>query len=39
MGSGVTYILFKDSVVSPIESHGAAVTAGESLAKEFLRNN
>ncbi|MFD8686060.1 glycoside hydrolase family 75 protein [Streptomyces sp. NPDC059651] len=38
-GSGVTYILFKDSVVSPIESHGAAVTAGDALAKEFLRNN
>ncbi|MEU9094086.1 glycoside hydrolase family 75 protein [Streptomyces sp. NPDC048428] len=37
--SGVTYILFKDSVVAPIESHGAAVTAGEALAKEFLRNN
>ncbi|MEU1472392.1 glycoside hydrolase family 75 protein [Streptomyces sp. NPDC005761] len=35
-GSGVTYILFKDSVVSPIESHGAAVTAGEGLAREFL---
>ncbi|MFI6859652.1 glycoside hydrolase family 75 protein [Streptomyces sp. NPDC050421] len=38
-GSGVTYILFKDSVVSPIESRGAAVTAGEALAGEFLRNN
>lgn len=38
-GSGVTYILFKDSVVSPIESHSAAVTAGDALAKEFLRNN
>ncbi|MEE4495162.1 glycoside hydrolase family 75 protein [Streptomyces sp. BE230] len=38
-GSGVTYILFKDSVVAPIESHGAAVTAGDALAREFLRNN
>ncbi|WP_406090470.1 glycoside hydrolase family 75 protein [Streptomyces sp. NBC_01013] len=38
-GSGVTYILFKDSVASPIESHSAAVTAGEALAGEFLRNN
>ncbi|MER5281139.1 glycoside hydrolase family 75 protein [Streptomyces sp. NPDC002809] len=38
-GSGVTYILFKDSVVAPIESHSAAVTAGEALAEEFLRNN
>ncbi|MFF1921870.1 glycoside hydrolase family 75 protein [Streptomyces sp. NPDC058221] len=37
--SGVTYILFKDSVVSPIESHDAAVTAGEALAEEFLKNN
>ncbi|MER6115781.1 glycoside hydrolase family 75 protein [Streptomyces sp. NPDC001743] len=38
-GSGVTYILFKDSVVSPIESHGAAVTAGEAFARDFLRTN
>uniref|UniRef100_A0AAU2W3Y9 Glycoside hydrolase family 75 protein n=1 Tax=Streptomyces sp. NBC_00008 TaxID=2903610 RepID=A0AAU2W3Y9_9ACTN len=37
--SGVTYILFKDSKVSPIESHDAAVTAGDALAKEFLQNN
>lgn len=37
--SGVTYILFKDSVVSPIENHDAAVTAGDALAKEFLNNN
>ncbi|MFJ1901711.1 glycoside hydrolase family 75 protein [Streptomyces sp. NPDC088115] len=37
--SGVTYILFKNSKVSPIESHGAAVTAGDALAKEFLQNN
>lgn len=39
VGSGVTYILFKDSVVSPIESHGAAVTAGEARARAFLRDN
>lgn len=38
-GSGVTYILFKDSVVSPIESHDAAVTAGDALARAFLRDN
>lgn len=38
-GSGVTYILFEDSVVSPIESHGAAVAVGEARAQEFLRNN
>lgn len=37
--SGVTYILFKNSQVSPIESHGAAVTAGDALAKQFLKNN
>ncbi|MEU8626013.1 glycoside hydrolase family 75 protein [Streptomyces sp. NPDC048669] len=37
--SGVTYILFKNSEVSPIESHDAAVTAGDALAKEFLQNN
>lgn len=38
-GSGVTYILFKNSTVSPIENHDAAVTAGDALAREFLRNN
>ncbi|GAA3986699.1 MULTISPECIES: glycoside hydrolase family 75 protein [Streptomyces] len=37
--SGVTYILFKNSQVSPIESHTAAVTEGERLAKRFLRDN
>ncbi|MFF0793153.1 glycoside hydrolase family 75 protein [Streptomyces spiralis] len=37
--SGVTYILFKNSQASPIESHGAAVALGEQLAKQFLRNN
>jgi len=37
--SGVTYILFKNSQVSPIESHSAAVSLGERLAKEFIRNN
>ncbi|MFJ4897833.1 glycoside hydrolase family 75 protein [Streptomyces sp. NPDC088727] len=37
--SGVTYILFKNSKVSPIEGHDAAVTAGDALAKEFLQNN
>ncbi|MFD4858517.1 glycoside hydrolase family 75 protein [Streptomyces atratus] len=37
--SGVTYILFKNSKVSPIESHSAAVTAGEALAKQFIQNN
>ncbi|MFE0509793.1 glycoside hydrolase family 75 protein [Streptomyces sp. NPDC058964] len=37
--SGVTYILFKNSKVSPIESHSAAVTLGDQLAKQFIRNN
>ncbi|MDG4860808.1 glycoside hydrolase family 75 protein [Streptomyces sp. T-3] len=36
---GVTYILFKDSQVRPIESHRAAVVAGVGLAKRFLRAN
>ncbi|MGW4982279.1 glycoside hydrolase family 75 protein [Streptomyces mirabilis] len=35
--SGVTYIAFKNSRVSPIEDHAAAVTAGERLAREFVR--
>lgn len=37
--SGVTYILFKDSRVSPIEDHAAAVRLGDQLAKKFLRDN
>lgn len=37
--SGVTYILFKNSRVKPIESHSAAVALGDQLAKEFLANN
>ncbi|MFL1905158.1 glycoside hydrolase family 75 protein [Streptomyces tauricus] len=34
--SGVTYILFKDSGASPIESPGAAVAQGERLARELV---
>ncbi|OUD05208.1 glycoside hydrolase family 75 protein [Streptomyces swartbergensis] len=34
--SGVTYIVFKDARVSPIEDHAAAVTAGERLARQFV---
>lgn len=34
--SGVTYILFRDSRVSPIEDHEAAVAEGEALAAEFV---
>ncbi|MER6129364.1 glycoside hydrolase family 75 protein [Streptomyces sp. NPDC001795] len=37
--SGVTYIVFRNSRVSPIEDHRAAVTLGESLARTFLREN
>jgi hypothetical protein len=37
--SGVTYILFENSLVSPIESHDGAVTLGEALARDFLQNN
>jgi hypothetical protein len=35
----VTYLLFRDSRVSPIESHSAAVTLGDRLAQRFLREN
>ncbi|RZB18943.1 hypothetical protein StrepF001_08415 [Streptomyces sp. F001] len=34
--SGVTYIVFKDSQASPIESHEAAVSEGERLARQFV---
>ncbi|UYQ65413.1 glycoside hydrolase family 75 protein [Streptomyces peucetius] len=34
--SGVTYIVFKDSKVSPIESHPSAAALGEELARRFL---
>ncbi|MEU1459777.1 glycoside hydrolase family 75 protein [Streptomyces sp. NPDC005727] len=37
--SGVTYILFKNSKVSPIESHSAAVSLGDQLARQFLQSN
>ncbi|MFR9787981.1 glycoside hydrolase family 75 protein [Streptomyces sp. MB22_4] len=37
--SGVTYILFKNSKVSPIESHSAAVSLGNQLAQQFIANN
>ncbi|MFF3286220.1 glycoside hydrolase family 75 protein [Streptomyces sp. NPDC003023] len=36
VSSGVTYILFKDSKVTPIESHAAAVERGEELARRFV---
>ncbi|MFG1665735.1 glycoside hydrolase family 75 protein [Streptomyces sp. Y7] len=34
--SGVTYIVFKNSRVTPIEDSAAAVAAGERLAKKFV---
>ncbi|MFJ6834371.1 glycoside hydrolase family 75 protein [Streptomyces sp. NPDC091209] len=34
--SGVTYVVFKNSRVSPIEDHAAAVAAGERLARKLL---
>ena len=37
--SDVTYIVFTNSRVSPIESRSAAVSLGESLAKRFLGDN
>ncbi|MFE2162510.1 glycoside hydrolase family 75 protein [Streptomyces lydicus] len=37
--SGVTYVLFKNSKASPIESHADAVSRGDALAKKFLQDN
>ncbi|MGW3662994.1 glycoside hydrolase family 75 protein [Streptomyces sp. NPDC005141] len=36
--SGVTYIVFKNSRVSPIEDHAAAVATGERLARKFVND-
>ncbi|MET8977162.1 glycoside hydrolase family 75 protein [Streptomyces sp. NPDC004539] len=38
VASGVTYIVFKDSRVKPIEDEEEAVAMGERLAKLFVRN-
>ncbi|MGH4035609.1 glycoside hydrolase family 75 protein [Actinomycetota bacterium Odt1-20B] len=38
-GPEVTYLLFKNSRVSPVESHRAAVARGDALARRFLREN
>jgi hypothetical protein len=35
--SGVTYIVFKNSRATPVESRDAAERAGETLAREFVR--
>jgi hypothetical protein len=37
--SGVTYIVFSGARVSQLENHGAAVTLGEQLARQFIDNN
>ncbi|WP_217182501.1 glycoside hydrolase family 75 protein [Streptomyces sp. AC495_CC817] len=34
--SGVTYIVFEDSEVTPIQDHGAAVELGEALARKWV---
>ena len=34
----VTYIVFKNSVVAPIENHGNAVTSGKKLAQAFVNS-
>ncbi|MET9480677.1 glycoside hydrolase family 75 protein [Streptomyces sp. NPDC006638] len=39
VASGVTYILFKNTRVSPIENHDEAVRLGDALAKKFVREN
>ncbi|MFF3849948.1 glycoside hydrolase family 75 protein [Streptomyces sp. NPDC002328] len=36
VASGVTYIVFKDSRATPIESHASAVEVGERLARAFV---
>ncbi|MGW7084406.1 glycoside hydrolase family 75 protein [Streptomyces sp. NPDC054871] len=38
-GAGVTYIVFDGPKASPIEDHRAAVTRGDALARQFLRQN
>ncbi|WP_369244155.1 glycoside hydrolase family 75 protein [Streptomyces sp. R41] len=37
--SGVTYIVFRNSRVSPIEDHAAAVAVGKRLARQFVRGH
>ncbi|MFI1101877.1 glycoside hydrolase family 75 protein [Streptomyces melanogenes] len=37
--SGVTYILFRNSQAKPIESHSAAVSLGDELARQFVAAN
>jgi hypothetical protein len=37
--SGVTYIVFKNSTINPIEDHDLAVSRGQELARTFINNN
>jgi glycosyl hydrolase group 75 (putative chitosanase)/carbohydrate binding protein with CBM6 domain len=37
--SGVTYIVFKNSTISPIEDHNKAISTGQQLARTFINNN
>jgi hypothetical protein len=37
--SGVTYIVFKNSKVTPIENHNNAITLGQQLARTFVNSN
>ncbi|MFE6165128.1 glycoside hydrolase family 75 protein [Streptomyces sp. NPDC056486] len=37
--AGVTYIVFDGPKASPVEDHRAAVTQGDALARQFLRQN
>jgi hypothetical protein len=37
--SGVTYICFQNSTVSPIENHDTATSVGQNLASQFVQNN
>jgi hypothetical protein len=37
--AGVTYIIFSNVKANPIESHDAAVSAGEQAARQFINNN
>ena len=37
--SGVTYIIFQGSRVSPVEDHNRAVTLGRQVARQFVNNN
>jgi hypothetical protein len=37
--SGVTYLVFQNSQVSPIQDHSAATALGQQLAQQFLNNN